>query len=63
MHGIIAKQQTDFLQATRKMLKPGEYFVVGDSAENYSFVVQDAAQSFNWNNLQGSIYIYIYMII
>ena len=40
-HDFIAKQQAGYL---------------GDFVENYSFVVQDAAQSFQWNNLQATIH-------
>ena len=29
--------------------------IVGDFAENYSFIVQDAAQSFHWNNFQATL--------
>ena len=41
------------------MLKPGEFVIVGDFAENYSFVLQDAAQSFHWNNLQATIHPFV----
>ena len=30
--------------------------VIGDFAENYSFIIQDAAQSFHWNNLQATLH-------
>lgn len=34
----------------------GEALVLLDFAENYSFVCQDAAQSFHWNNLQATLH-------
>lgn len=40
-------------------MKAGEFLVVGDFAENYSFVLQDAAQSFHWNNSQGTIHPFV----
>jgi hypothetical protein len=58
-HDFIAKQQSQFLQTTKSGLKVGEFLVVGDFAENYSFVLQDAAQSFHWNNLQATIHPFI----
>lgn len=59
LHDFTAKQQSIFLQKTKSMLKPGEFAVVGDFAENYSFVLQDAAQSFHWNNLQATIHPFV----
>ena len=40
-------------------MKPGEFLVVGDFSENYSFVLQDAAQSFHWNNLQATLHPFV----
>lgn len=37
-------------------MKPGELLVIQDFAENYAFVVQNAAQAFHWNNNQATIY-------
>lgn len=58
-HDFIAKQQSYYLQSVKCQLKPGEFLVIGDFAENYSFVVQDAAQSFHWNNLQATIHPFV----
>lgn len=58
-HDFIAKQQAMFLQEAKDLLKPGEFLVIGDFAENYSFVVQDAAQSFHWNNLQATLHPFV----
>jgi len=43
-HDFIAKQQAAFLAERKNELKPGEIVVIGDFAENFSFVIQDAAQ-------------------
>ena len=59
LHDFIAKQQANFLQEAKRNLKMGEFLVVGDFAENYSFVVQDAAQSFHWNNLQATLHPFV----
>jgi hypothetical protein len=58
-HDFIAKQQSQYLQRTKSMLRPHEFLVIGDFAENYSFVLQDAAQSFHWNNLQATLHPFV----
>ena len=37
-------------------LKEGEFLILCDFPENYAFVVQNAAQSFHWNNDQATIF-------
>ena len=59
LHDFIAKQQSQFMQTTKSQLKRGEFLVVGDFAENYSLMLQDAAQSFHWNNLQATIHPFV----
>ena len=54
-HDYIAKQQSLYLTQRKESLQDGE-FVVGDFAENYSFVLQDAAQEFHWNNTQATLH-------
>jgi len=58
-HDFVARQQAQFLQEVKRTLKPCEFLVIGDFAENYSFVVQDAAQSFHWNNLQATLHPFV----
>ena len=31
-------------------------FIILDFAENYNFIVQDAAQGFRWNNNQATLH-------
>ena len=38
---------------------PGQYLVIGDFSENYSFMLQDAAQVFHWNNSQATIHPFV----
>ena len=59
-HSFIAKMQSNFLSYKKKELIEGEFAVTGDFSENYSFVVQDAAQGFHWNNLQATIHPWVY---
>ena len=60
-HDFITKQQSAFLRDTKESIKPGKfvYIVIGEFAENYSFVVQDAGQSFHWNNLHATIHPFV----
>ena len=44
---------------TKSQLKRGEFLVVDDSTENYSSVLQDAAQSLCWNNLQATMHPFV----
>ena len=56
---FIAKQQSKCLQMCKDNLELGQNVVIGDSAENYSFDVQDASQSFHWNNMQVTIHPFV----
>ena len=57
---LIAKQQASYLNSVKENLLPGEFLVIGDFSENYSFVVQDKAQSFHWNNSMTTIHPFAY---
>jgi len=59
-HNFIAKQQASYLNSVKENLLPGEFLVIGDFSENYSFVVQDKAQSFHWNNSMTTIHPFAY---
>ena len=58
-HSFIAQQQARFYSKTKSSLKPGELLIVADFSENYSFVLQDAAQGFHWNNCQATIHPFV----
>ena len=59
VHDFIAKMQASFLQQRKDTLKDGEFIVVADFSENYSFVVQDEIQSFHWNNAAVTIHPFV----
>ncbi len=40
-------------------LSEGEFLVIGDFSENYSFIIQDAVQSFHWSNLQATLHPFV----
>ena len=58
-HSFIAKQQSAFQTKLKSELLPGEMMVTADFSENYSFVLQDAAQGFHWNNSQATIHPFV----
>ena len=58
-HDFISRQQASCLKDTRESLQPGHFLVVCDFAENYSFVMQDEAQSFHWNNAQATLHPFV----
>ena len=48
-HSFLAKCQANFLRAKKECLKVNKVIVLGDSAENYQFLVQDEIQSYHWS--------------
>jgi len=58
-HSFIAKQQSQFYDQCKQSLNPAEVVVSADFSENYSFVLQDAAQGFHWNNSQSTIHPFV----
>lgn len=58
-HSFIAKQQARFYTQLKEDLQPGEFLITADFSENYSFVLQDAAQGFHWNNSQATIHPFV----
>lgn len=55
-HDFIAKKQSQYLREIKNQLEPGCVLVIGDFAENYSFVVQDAIQGYYWSNDQATVH-------
>lgn len=55
-HNFIAGQQASFLKAQKESLGDDEFLVISDFAENYAFVIQNAAPGFHWNNNSATIY-------
>ena len=58
-HDFIACRQSQFFKDLKAKLGSGEFLVIGDFAQNYTFVCQDAAQSFHWNNAQATIHPFV----
>ena len=56
---FLAKKQSEFLRVKKASLKFDEAVLTLDFAENYSFIVQDCAQRYHWNNAQATIHPFI----
>lgn len=56
VHDYIAKCQGNHIKHAKESLKDGEFLVTCDFAENFAFVIEDAAPGFHWNNSQVTIY-------
>ena len=59
-HDFIAKQQSSHLAERKESLKEREFLVIGDFSDNFSFVVQDEAQSFHWDNGVVTLHPFVY---
>ncbi|KAE8741802.1 hypothetical protein FOCC_FOCC012663 [Frankliniella occidentalis] len=55
-HHFIFKCQSQYFTELQKQLEDGEIIVVGDFAENYSFVVQDMVPAFFFKQKQATIH-------
>ena len=59
-HHFVAQQQSQYFKQLKETLPPlSEAVIVGDFSENYSFIVQDAAQGFHWDNSQCTVHPFV----
>ena len=58
-HAFIAAQQASFYNDCKSSLHSNEALVTVDFSENYSFILQDAAQGYHWNNCQVTIHPFV----
>ena len=59
-HHFVAKSQGRAFKEAKARLNPNEGVLVGDFAENYSFLVQDAAQGYHWDNSQCTLHPFVF---
>jgi hypothetical protein len=59
LHSSTGTQQAMFLKELKFSLQSGEFVVLCDFDENHSFVLQDEAQWFHWNNAQATIHPFV----
>ena len=62
-HHFIAKKQSEFLRVKKASLKFDEAVLTLEFTENYSFIVQDCAQSYQWNMLRQQSIPLFYIIL
>ena len=55
-HQFINNMQTKFYYEVRENLPDGKVLVVGDFSENYSCVIQNAAQGVHWSNTSCTLH-------
>jgi hypothetical protein len=48
-----------FLKELKFNIQPGEFLILCDFTESCSFVLQDEAQGFRWNNAQATIHPFV----
>lgn len=59
-HHYVAQQQSKYFKQLKETLPDeSEVIVVGDFSENYSFIVQDTAQGFHWENSQCTVHPFV----
>ena len=58
-HQNVAKKQSKFFKYLKENLEFGECIIVLHFAKNYSFLVQDAAQGFYWDNSKATIHPFV----
>lgn len=59
-HHYTSKAQSAYLRTLKDAVKSDEECIIlGDFAENYSFIVQDAAQGFHWENSQATLHPFV----
>ena len=55
-HSYTTAAQSNYLKSLKETLSKNEIIVLGDFAENYTFLVQDEIQGMHWNNQQYSLH-------
>lgn len=59
VHHYTAKAQAESLRLLKESLDPESAVILLNFAENYSFVCQDAVQSFRWDTQQASLHPFV----
>jgi len=59
VHKFVSKHQSHYLAELKASILTTECIILLDFAENYSFVVQDAAQGYHWDNTQATLHPFV----
>ena len=55
-HSYIARAQAGYLKKLKTELPSDEVIVLGDSSDNYKFLIQDEVQGYHWNKQQCTLH-------
>ena len=58
-HHYVAQKQALYLNHLKESITPSECIIVGDFSENFSFIVQDAAQGYHWDTTQATLHPFV----
>src|SRR5207244_89408 len=58
-HHFTAIAQSAYLNNLKGSIDESQVIIQGDFAKNYSFIVQDAAQGFHWENSQATLHPFV----
>ena len=58
-HHYFAQKQSLYLNHLKESITPIECIIVGDFSENFSFIVQDAAQGYHWDTTQATLHPFV----
>lgn len=58
-HHFIAKSQSQYLKQIKADLDDESCIILADFAENYTCILQDAAQGFHWHNIQVTLHPFV----
>jgi hypothetical protein len=59
VHDYVSRHQSRYLTDLKVSMSTNECIILLDFAENYSFVVQDAAQGYHWDNTQATLHPFV----
>lgn len=55
-HDFVSQKQSQYFSKRKTDLDENEVLIVCDFSENYTFIIQDAIQSYHWSNKQCTIH-------
>lgn len=58
-HHYISQAQTSYVSQLKGNLESNQCIILGDFAENYSFIIQDAVQGQHWDNSQATLHPFV----
>ena len=58
-HHYIKNNQATYLEHGKSALPEDNALILLDFAENYSFIIQDAIQGYNWNSSQATLHPFV----